>query len=654
MGGRDPSDPEDVTGATLPDPPTAPAPIVAPRVGTWSARATLPARYVVRGRLGAGAMGEVHLCYDERTGRNVAVKMVRAEHTGDGSIGARFLHEARVQGRLEHPAIVPVHDIETAEDGAAFFTMKRVKGESLRVILDGLRRGDAHFVQRYGTRRLLTALSTVCLAAAFAHARGVVHRDIKPSNIMLGEFGEVYLLDWGVAHTGASAADTSGTEREPAAPMIDGDLTREGDVVGTVGFMPPEQMRGEEVDARADVYALGATLFEVLTLEPLHPREEIAAATSTLEGADARASVRAPHRGVPPELEGLCVRATAPSAAERPDAKTMHDEIEAFLDGERDREMRRARSVEHAMHARSALAEAMLGGAGATDARERALSYVNQAIALDGENPDALEVLRALVTRPADEASGETDAALLRSGTALNKLIVRTSTALFAAWVVVLGMLASLGVRMWWPFVGASASIAATVALLRVHAVHPRSQTAWGLLVSTNVAAAFCSMTFGPFLILPGVLSAIAVAFAVASRPPEWLERHEPGFGRLRAATIVTCTATFVGMIVLELAGVLPASIAFHGGAIELLPRAVDFPAGHTIALLVIAHVVLIAAPAVAVHRARDHIFGAERRALRAATRVWALLPREARDAAGELASMAEDAKTPEAPRRGR
>ncbi|MCZ7681650.1 MAG: serine/threonine protein kinase [Sandaracinaceae bacterium] len=155
------------------------------------------ARYVRGAVIGAGGMGEVRLDRDRRIGREVAVKRLHAALGGREDTQARFLREARVQGQLEHPAIVPVYDLGAGEDGELYFTMKRVRGRTLADILADLAHGDAEAKKRFGRRRLLSAFSQVCLAIDYAHARGVMHRDLKPGNVMLGDWGEVYVLDWG-------------------------------------------------------------------------------------------------------------------------------------------------------------------------------------------------------------------------------------------------------------------------------------------------------------------------------------------------------------------------------------------------------------------------------------------------------------------------
>src|SRR5262245_3206725 len=179
----------------------------------------------------------------------------------------RFLREARIQARLEHPAIVPVYELGSDPAGQPFFAMKRLAGVTLAEIV---RRPDPPPRQR-----LLRVFADVCAAVAFAHSRGVVHRDLKPANVMLGDFGEVYVLDWGVARVlderepegGGGAAIGAATDE---IDTLDG-LTRDGVVLGTPGYMAPEQVRGELGLGRpADVYALGAILFELLAGEPAH------------------------------------------------------------------------------------------------------------------------------------------------------------------------------------------------------------------------------------------------------------------------------------------------------------------------------------------------------------------------------------------------
>lgn len=187
--------------------------------------------YELHEELGRGGMGIVFRAFDSELLRDVALKVVRFLDT-DGSVGKRIRTEAEILARLEHPGIVPIYHIGVLPDARVFYTMRLVQG----VRLDSyLRRGDS-------LQEMLRVLLKVCETVAFAHARGVIHRDLKPENIMVGSFGEVFVMDWGVAR-------------------VDGHAESAGTVVGTSTYMAPEQARGEAlVDARADVYSLGCVL----------------------------------------------------------------------------------------------------------------------------------------------------------------------------------------------------------------------------------------------------------------------------------------------------------------------------------------------------------------------------------------------------------
>src|SRR5690606_21829475 len=213
----------------------------------------LAERYRLRRLIGRGGMGEVHLAQDARVGRSVALKVMRPEDASYPEAKARFLREARVQGQLEHPSIVPVYDLDHDDKGEVFFVMRRVAGVTLDQVIKGLRKDDPLMVERFSMRRLLSALQQVCLALDYAHTRGVIHRDIKPSNLILGEFGEVYVLDWGIAKV-VGVADGDGVVGDLTPGL---EATRHGDVLGSIGYMAPEQLSASsEVDPRADVYAL--------------------------------------------------------------------------------------------------------------------------------------------------------------------------------------------------------------------------------------------------------------------------------------------------------------------------------------------------------------------------------------------------------------
>ncbi len=214
-------------------------------------------RYALVERVGRGGMGTVYRVRDRELDRDVALKVL-SDPDPDRDLARRMFREARLLARLEHPNIVPVHDVGVLPDGRVFYVMKLVQGTRL----------DAWAQAGASQLDVVRLFQTIADAVAFAHARGVIHRDLKPANIMVGEFGEALVMDWGVARLAASGPRRSAADPDSAPPAADGPLedTGHGTIVGTAGFMAPEQARGDDanLDGRADVYALGATLRVVL------------------------------------------------------------------------------------------------------------------------------------------------------------------------------------------------------------------------------------------------------------------------------------------------------------------------------------------------------------------------------------------------------
>jgi serine/threonine protein kinase len=230
------------------------------------------ARYKVLTTLARGGMGVVLQARDLRVRRTVAMKVMKAGAQFSKENVLRFIDEAQLTGQLDHPNIVPVYELGIDERGEAFYTMKYVKGTTLDEVLRGLRSGRKDLAEKYPLAVLLTVFQKICDAVAFAHAKSVIHRDLKPENVMIGAYGEVLVMDWGLAKqtTGPSRMATQaepGYELKPRHPLRAFE-TMHGVVIGTPPFVSPEQARGDSdaVDTRSDVYVLGAILYAILTL----------------------------------------------------------------------------------------------------------------------------------------------------------------------------------------------------------------------------------------------------------------------------------------------------------------------------------------------------------------------------------------------------
>ena len=282
-------------------------------------------KYRLVGHLGRGGMGSVYLVEDLELGREAALKML-SDPDPDEQLSERLQREARHLARLEHPNIVPVHDVGRLGDGRVFYVMKYIRGERL----DDWRRGAP------GRGVILRMFRRICEAVAFAHARGVVHRDLKPENVMTGSFGEAVVMDWGVAKAlrrgGGDVPGGAGAEGVSSAPA---GVTAHGTVMGTPAYMAPEQARGEveRIDERTDVYALGALLHFLLCGSA--PSNTVADTHSPGGGAWAPAApLREIDPGIPRPLESICRKAMAEKPAERYSGATaVAEDIDRFLDG---------------------------------------------------------------------------------------------------------------------------------------------------------------------------------------------------------------------------------------------------------------------------------------------------------------------------------
>ena len=232
--------------------------------------------YRLGGEIARGGMGAILSAQDLNLRRQVAVKVLLSGRPGSEESLQRFIREAQVIAQLEHPNIVPLHELAVNANGQVFYVMKLVKGTTLLEVLEGIREGKTAALARYSLAELLTIFQKVCDAVAFAHSRKVVHRDLKPANIMLGEYGEVLVMDWGLAKIMAERDTvTAGLEGwEGASAGADSTFnplrTRQGRIIGTPSYMAPEQASGRinDIDARTDIYALGGILYHILVLKP--------------------------------------------------------------------------------------------------------------------------------------------------------------------------------------------------------------------------------------------------------------------------------------------------------------------------------------------------------------------------------------------------
>jgi serine/threonine protein kinase len=267
-------------------------------------------RYTLHELIARGGMGAVYAAEDEQLSRRVALKVLGLQDT-TGELPSRLVREARILAQLEHPGIVPVHDVGTLPDGRVYYTMKFVRGLRL----------DDYIVQLGSLSQRLRLFLRVCDAVAFAHARGVLHRDLKPANIMVGSFGEILVMDWGLAkvlHEQRVSADptvltTSGKAEPKNNATQSTGITAHGTVMGTPGYMSPEQARGEteEIDLRSDIFSLGAVLRFIV-----------------VGGAQEESSA------MPRPLSAICAKATADSPGARyAGVSELSADVSLYMDG---------------------------------------------------------------------------------------------------------------------------------------------------------------------------------------------------------------------------------------------------------------------------------------------------------------------------------
>jgi serine/threonine-protein kinase len=485
------------------------------------------ARYHLGDAIGKGGMGEVLNARDVHLHREVAIKRIRNEDPSDRATD-RFLREARIQGRLDHPAIVPVYELGQDASGRPFFAMKKLTGTTLAQILDGPSAEASR-------EKLLRAFADVCLAVAFAHSRGVIHRDLKPQNIMLGDFGEVYVIDWGVAKL---AGEIERTESGESDEMATGD----GIAIGTPGYMAPEQIKDSaSIDERADIYSLGCVLFEILARTPLHPKGRVGM-LSAVSGVDVRTALHASEQPVPPELEDVCVQMTASSRDERPrDARVLSNKILEYLDGDRDLARRRELASTHLARAREAYERR-----DNEEARRTAIREAGRALGLDPTLAGAAELVGRLMLEPPRAMPREVEDELRADAIETDRRQARISIWISTGYLAFVPFI--LLANDWLYAALLVAYLAFNTVVLRLRARSARGQHPYTNAMRNAVLVAIVAHAFSPPIVGPGLAAATVGALLLTAS----YTRPRALFGLvaiLSAAVVVPWAAEWIGVL---------------------------------------------------------------------------------------------------------
>jgi eukaryotic-like serine/threonine-protein kinase len=262
-------------------------------------------RYLYFRKVAEGGKCLIHSCKDLHLGRVVCHKQLRREFADDPHEQKLFLREARVTAMLQHPNTAPVYEVGLNTKGHYYFTMKLVSGVTLREVLNDLSCGDLVIEKAWDLERLIDVVIQVGQVLSYAHVHGVVHCDVKPENIVIGEYGEVLLLDWGLAHVLDRDAEHSVETKIKEENVIRSQASHQG----TPQYMSPEQISGVDLDHRTDIYSLGAILFEVLTMQQLAWGESLDEMLSNkVNNSPPTPRIVAPDREIPTALESLCLR----------------------------------------------------------------------------------------------------------------------------------------------------------------------------------------------------------------------------------------------------------------------------------------------------------------------------------------------------------
>ena len=306
-------------------------------------------KYIIQKKLRAGGMGEVYYIYDRDFHRFSAMKVILPELKHDSRVIDSFITEARVTAQMEHPNIIPVHDLGFLPGQGIYFTMKLMKGEPLNHVLQKIEIGDREYIRKYDLFMLLSIFRKVCDAVAFAHSKKILHRDIKPHNIMVGDYGEVLLMDWGLSKRigGSEHLPKTTAKRKKKSNKVSAtetanhewDATELGVVKGSPAFMSPEQALGDvtALDERSDIFLLGATLYHIFTFYPPYLGDDVFDIVCQARSHDLipPEELGTGRMEIPADLSRIIMKALSKKKEDRyAKVEDLTDDIDAFLRGE--------------------------------------------------------------------------------------------------------------------------------------------------------------------------------------------------------------------------------------------------------------------------------------------------------------------------------
>ncbi len=281
--------------------------------------------------LAEGGVGLILKGFDSNLGREIAIKVLRPGKRSDKNAVRRFIREARATAQIDHPNVVPVHELGVHPELGVYFTMRKIGGEPLSTIIQRLRAGNPEYEKKYSLSQLMHLFTDVGNGVAYAHSKGIIHRDLKPDNIFIGDFGEVIIIDWGLVRNlenpGSHSSEEGPARRDSASELnididdkLDKNLTKDGHISGTPCYMSPEQALGEnsKIDHRSDIYTLGIILYQMLTLKlPFEGEDVPEIMNKILEGKFLPPRQVSPKRHIPAELEAICEKAMSHKPEDR-------------------------------------------------------------------------------------------------------------------------------------------------------------------------------------------------------------------------------------------------------------------------------------------------------------------------------------------------